>query len=182
MVSNEIALTDNNDGTYTGQFTSTEESGVYKIIFRFEGEDATTKKFQRYHMLSQVIDFGSADEAGTTFQIDAKLFSRSFVIKPVNKFGHLIGPNRLASITLTMGGKKLELTDNLDGSYTAKVPFFSLFKRNATVKLEIKSQQFADVKYKDMKGASLGADLLIDLGSILLILIIIILIIRRILK
>jgi len=182
LVSNGVELSNNGDGSYSGQFVDTEESGVYRVIFKIEGEHADNGKFQRYHMISKVIDFGLADESSTTFEISSQIISRNFVIKPVNKFGHLIGPNRLASINLTMGGKKLELVDNLDGTYTAKVPFFTLFKRNAIVELNIKSQKYAETKYKDIKGASLGQDLLIDLGSIILILIIIILIIRKILK
>ena len=182
LQSNEVILNSGSDRNYSGQFVDTEESGIYKVIFKFKGYDAVTDTFERYYMLSQVIDFGPADENSTTFEISSKLISRNFIIKPVNKFGHMIGPNRLASINLTMGGKKLELTDNLDGTYTAKVPFFTLFKRNAVVKLDIKSQQFAETKYKDLKGASLGGDLLIDLGSILLILLVIILIIRKIFK
>jgi len=41
-VENEINLTNEGNGDYSGKFSDTEESGVYKLIFKFSGEDETT--------------------------------------------------------------------------------------------------------------------------------------------
>jgi len=174
LISDEDSLTFNNngDGSYSAQFTDTEESGVYKIIFKFIGSNEVTGTFERYYMLTKVIDFGVADNDSSTFKIDWNWLLKKYVIRPVNKFGHLIGPNRLGSITITMNGKKVKLIDNLDGTYYAKAPFFSLFKRNAMVKLDIKSANFAETKYKNLDGVVLWRDILTEVGSIVLILLI----------
>lgn len=144
---------DGNYSTITG-FTNTKESGVYKFIFRFTGEDDSTGTYQRYHMLTKVIDFGESDFEKSSILVDWDFLKKKFKIRPVNKYGYLLGPNRLNNISIKLGEKKLELKDNLDGTYTAKAPIFSIFKRNQKVEANVKSMEFFDKNYKDLKRIS----------------------------
>jgi hypothetical protein len=145
-----MPMVNTGNSTFTTIFTDTKESGVYQFIFKFTGHDDVTGTYERYYALSEIIDFGTADITKSIFTLKWSLLKKRFFIKPVNKFGHLLGPNRLSNINLNLNGKKLELIDNLDGTYSAKAPLFLLFKKNWGVKLDIKGQNFADIKLKDI--------------------------------
>jgi hypothetical protein len=159
-VQNLIALNNNNDGTYSAVFTNTEESGIYRVVFKFKGTNAKTGDFERYIIHTHVIDFGQPSTENTTFSVVSIAGTNSFNIIPKNKFGHLIGPDRLNQIQLLVDNKSVKLTDNLDGSYTAAVPSSGVFNTNPTVKLDIKGIDYtslAGIKtYSDIEGANLN--------------------------
>jgi hypothetical protein len=128
------------NNTFTTLFTDTKESGVYQFIFKFKGHDEITGTYERYYSLRKVIDFGVPDLSKSVIKLKGSIFKKYFYIKPVNQFDHLIGPNRLSEISITLNGEPVKLTDNLDGSYTAKAPLFLLFKKKWQIRIDVKGK------------------------------------------
>ncbi|MEF8811421.1 MAG: hypothetical protein V5A47_10895, partial [Bacteroidales bacterium] len=155
---NTVNLNNNGDGSYTAQFNNTEESGTYRVIFRFRGKDPETGTFQRYHFTTTTIDFGTADKEQTVFKIDTSGKANQFMITPKNKFGHLIGPNRLNQIKLLVDNEKVKLTDNLDGTYAAEVPSTGFFTSNPDVKLDIKTDTYTETSLSQIPGGESVVD------------------------
>jgi hypothetical protein len=157
---NILPLNNNNDGTYTAVFSNTQESGIYRVIFKFKGKNTKLGDFERYALRTQVIDFGPPSTNNTTFSIISVGGTSSFNIIPKNKFGHLIGPDRLNQIKLLVDDKPVKLTDNLDGSYTAVVPPFGVFSPNPKVKLDIKGVDYTALagisNYSDIEGSNIS--------------------------
>ncbi len=149
---NTVNLNNNGDGSYTAQFNNTKESGTYRVIFRFRGKDPETGTFQRYHFTTTTIDFGQADKEQTVFKIDTSGKANQFMITPKNKFGHLIGPNRLNQIELLVDNEKVKLTDNLDGTYTAAVPSTGFLSSDPSVKLNIKENTYTETSLSQIPG------------------------------
>jgi hypothetical protein len=151
-----VRLIHESDGKYGGSFYDTEESGTYRVVFRMTGNNADTGPFERFVMRSVVLDFGEADPAGTGFQvIQAADQGAYFQLMPKNKFGHLLGPNRLTQIQFTVNGDPVQLTDKLDGSYEADVPDRSIFNPDPRVVVDIKGATFYDDKFSGIEGSDL---------------------------
>lgn len=150
-------LNNNGDGTYSFVFNDTEESGLYKAIFFMRGSTPEQGEIERFKIRTRVIDFGIPDEGNTTFNVQNISGSSTFIITPKNKFGHLIGPNRLNQIKLLLDNKRVQLTDNLDGTYQAVVKR-GFFKPNPSIKLDIKQTDYTQMigiaLYADVPGAN----------------------------
>lgn len=151
-----INLIHDADGRYVGQFADTQESGIYRFVFRMTGSNATTGNYERFVMRSAVIDFGEPDVSGTTFQIVKKEKLAYLQILPRNKFGHLLGPNRLNQIHVSIDGKSISLTDKLDGQYEVQLPARSFFNPDPDVKVNIKQASFYEGRLSEIEGSDLG--------------------------
>jgi hypothetical protein len=138
------------NNTFATIFPNTKESGLYKFIFRFTGHDDKTGTYERYYMLNKLIDFGTADITKSKFNFKWAWFKSRLELKLVNQYGHLMGPNRLANISITLNGQKLKLIDNLDGTYSAKLPCFLLFKKKKEVIVEVKGKILFKIKLGDV--------------------------------
>ena len=145
-VADSFSLASNPNGRYLGKYGNTEESGAYHFVFRFAGNDSVAGAFERFVLLSAVVDFGTADPAKTDFKIIVRDGKSFFHLTPKNKFDHFIGPNRLQQIRILVNGNPVVLTDNLDGSYDAPVPDLSSVP-NPKVEVDIKGAVFYNDDY-----------------------------------
>ncbi len=139
-----INLTDDGNGNFTGQFSSTELAGFYNIIYLLEGEIANFGNFKRRKTKSIVFEFGQVEEEKPEEVKDAPPASsgsnKNFTvlkIRPRNKYGKFMGPGFKSKISLKINPKNVtahktamtqesneirapylsEMKDNLDGSY-----------------------------------------------------------------
>lgn len=123
-----IDLVQDENGQFSGEFSNTKLSGVYRAIFMIQAEDKYNGKFVRTTRKDVVLKFGQLDPDETVFDIDVSQgdTGQTFVItvKPKNKFGYYLGPGFSSLLKLnldTLGGIVSEVKDNLDGSYTYTV-------------------------------------------------------------
>jgi hypothetical protein len=140
-------------GKYTGTYNNTQASGIYTFIFRLQGNDPQAGEYERFVLRTAVIDFGQADRVKTivrSFKIEAQTVLQ---ITPKNKFGSLLGPNRLSQLHILVGGKPVTLTDKLDGSYEAIIPEALLADGDPKVNITIKGQAYYDGAYSDLEGS-----------------------------
>lgn len=144
-------LTNNHDGTYTGNFMDTELSGIYRVGFFIRGEHADLGSYQRFEQVATIIDFGTADPGQTVFQHVVNDNLHQLVITPMNKFGHMIGPNRLGQININYQGKALSLRDQLDGTYVASLP--ATIDLSGQVSVKIKGSVFFDDRLSKVEGS-----------------------------
>jgi hypothetical protein len=149
-----LTLSHTGGGNYAGAFTNTEESGIYRFVFRMTGDDAQSGPYERFVMRSVVLDFGEPDASQSTFTIIGDANSRFFRIQPRNRFGHLLGPNRLSQIHITVNGDAVTLTDKLDGTYEAAVPDLPFFDPDPTVTVDIKGSTFYDDDFSGIDGSN----------------------------
>jgi hypothetical protein len=145
-VADSFSLASRPNGRYIGKYGNTKESGAYHFVFRFAGTDSLAGAFERFVLLSAVVDFGAADPARTDFKIIVRDGKSFFHLTPKNKFDHFIGPNRLQQIRILVDGSPVVLTDNLDGSYDAPVPDLSSVP-NPKVEVNIKGAVFYNDDY-----------------------------------
>ncbi|WP_254090818.1 vWA domain-containing protein [Dawidia soli] len=161
-------------GKYTGSYSNTQASGIYTFIFRLQGNDPQAGEYERFVLRTAVIDFGEADRSKTlvrTVRVDAQTVLQ---ITPKNKFGSLLGPNRLSQLHILLEGKAIALTDKLDGSYEAVVPEEVISEDDPKVTITIKGQSYYDGPYSDLEngGHKLPKWLWYLLGLLFLILLI----------
>lgn len=150
-----IPLSHSGDGSYNAEYADTEESGIYRFVFRMKGNNSLTGRWERFVMKSVVLDFGEPDPANTGFTIISDGKAKYFQLFPRNKFGHLLGPNRLGQIHLKVDGKAVPLTDKLNGYYEAQVPESSVFDPDPQVVVDIKGATFYNDKYSGVEGSDL---------------------------
>ena len=98
-----------------------------------------------------VIDFGEADRQKTVIRTVNANAQTVLQFIPKNKFGNLLGPNRLTQVHILLGGKPLALTDKLDGSYEATIPDSQL-DGDPKVTITIKGQSYYEGPYSDLAG------------------------------
>ena len=154
-VNGTIQLTHHGDGKYRATFSDTEASGVYQFVFRITGDNVNTGPYERFVLRSSVLDFGTADPTETDFKIVNTDKGSLIQLVPKNKFGHLIGPNRLNQVRVTVNDKAIKLTDKLNGLYEAPVPERSFFNPDPKVEVEIKGASFYEDKYSNIEGSGL---------------------------
>ena len=151
-VNDSINLVNENNGNYSADFSGTEESGIYTFIFRLAGNDPDSAAYERFILRSTVVDFGTADNSKSVFQIVVRDGARYFHLIPKNRFDHLLGPNRLNQVQLLIEDESVALTDNLDGSYEAAVPDFPLLNADPDIEIAIKGSPFFAGDYSDIEG------------------------------
>ena len=172
-----ISLSHVSGGKYTATFSETEASGVYRFVFRIRGNNPQTGPYERFILRSAVIDFGAPDKNASGFTVVTIKDRPYFQLSPKNKFGHVIGPNRLTQVRLAVDGKLIKLTDKLDGTYEAPVPDRSFFNPDPNVAVEIKGFDFYDDNFSSIRGNDLTLWDKYRLWFLLLIVIILLLII-----
>lgn len=120
-----VTLSPDTSGLYTGSFKSTKLAGVYKLIYRVNGEIPLYGKVERQKQHTVVFRFGKIDKKASKLEVSiansGSTKTATINLKPKNKFGYLLGPGFLPRIQIMMDSKQGELKngkDNLDGSYT----------------------------------------------------------------
>lgn len=153
-----INLTEDANGIFKGDYTNTELTGVYQLLYLVNGEIPGFGKFERQKQYSAVFKFGQISERST--QIDATITnppastthdsrgsSATITIKPKNKFGYYLGPGYLSRINLTVldskQGTVKDRKDNLDGSYT-----FTIVNIPTNIKPDVKINVMGEVLYQ----------------------------------
>ncbi len=123
-VNREIELTDQGNGLYTGNFTSTNVTGGYRIVTRMEGLLPNGDRFEGWDLEGGFLDFARPDDIdlnGELIEGSKTADGQAYTLKvaPVNRFGHKIGPAQEDYIYVDLtAGAVGKVTDNLDGSYS----------------------------------------------------------------
>lgn len=165
-------------GKYTGSYNNTQASGIYTFIFRLQGNDPQAGEYERFVLRTAVIDFGEADPKKTVVRTVKANAQTVLQFIPKNKFGSLLGPNRLSQVHILLDGKPLALTDKLDGSYEAIIPDSQL-EDNPKVTITIKDQSYYEGPYSGLEGSGHKKHLWWIFGGGIIVLIVLIRIIRR---
>jgi hypothetical protein len=165
-------------GKYTGSYSNTQASGIYTFIFRLQGNDPQAGEYERFVLRTTVIDFGEADRQKTVIRTVNANAQTVLQFIPKNKFGSLLGPNRLTQVHILLGGKPLALTDKLDGSYEATIPDSQL-DGDPKVTITIKDQPYYEGPYSDLAGTGHKKHLWWIVGGGIIVLIVLIRLFRR---
>lgn len=153
-----INLREGANGIFKGEYTNTELTGVYQLLYIVNGEIPGYGKFERQKQYSSVFKFGQISESST--QLDAKITTppastthdargsmATITIKPKNKFGYYLGPGYLSRINLTVLDSKQGTVkvrkDNLDGSYT-----FTIVNIPPNIKPDLKISVMGEILYQ----------------------------------
>ena len=90
-----VELENLGDGVFRGQFTNTELTGIYNIVFVINSELKGIGKIERTTTLSTVFKFGNVEPQDPKIDIIPKSGGRKNLvinIMPKNKYGYLMGP------------------------------------------------------------------------------------------
>ena len=141
-----IELTNNGDGSYTGESGDFEISGIYKIIFMINGEIPGKGIFERQKTVCTYMNWGQMDEEQTTQSITVSRDGTSALVqfRPINKFGYYLGPAFNSHITVKVNGKPFatnNIKDNLNGSYTLPLNLASE-KDNPKISISVMGESF----------------------------------------
>lgn len=152
-----IDLSESSNGLFTGYYKNTDLTGIYQLLYIVNGEIPGYGKFERQKQYSAVFKFGqispSATEINATITTppattthDSKSRTATIIVKPKNKFGHLIGPGYLSRIKFTVDSKQgivKSAKDNLNGSYT-----YTIVNIPPNVKPDIKINVMGELLYQ----------------------------------
>ncbi|MEO0585928.1 MAG: hypothetical protein AAF135_27200, partial [Bacteroidota bacterium] len=126
-----ILLNNEGNGRYSSEFTDTELSGFYRFRFYIRGTHPVLGTYHRVEESATVIDFGPPSTSNSTITGTVVTASAAttnqpqgtyITYTPRNNLNYLLGPNRLGQIDILLGGQRVKLRDNLDGSYTGYTP------------------------------------------------------------
>lgn len=152
-----IHLTKDSNGVFKGEYTNTELTGVYQLLYIVNGEIPGYGKFERQKQYSVVFKFGRISESSSQIKAMIRTNSKSvtnetggssatITIRPKNKFGYYLGPGYLSRIDLKAGDKQGTIQsrkDNLDGSYT-----FTIVNIPSNIKPDIKINVMGELLYQ----------------------------------
>jgi hypothetical protein len=110
-----VPMTNNGDGTYTGNFRDTQLTGPYRVVFLIKGSRSDIGSYVRTETVSLMVNFGNIDDAKSVKSHTWKGDTLILVFKPMNVYGKLMGPAYESRIHVTPAPSKV--VDNLDGSY-----------------------------------------------------------------
>lgn len=134
-----LALKQNNKGEFHAMFKNTNVCGNYTVDFKIEGKNEEIGYFQRIESRNFIVEFGKFMRKKSKFNLEKidKLTWKLYM-KPIDKFGNLLGPDQLRNFNLGLKkGKILDKKDNGDGSYEfifkpdPKNPVYQLKYKNA---------------------------------------------------
>jgi hypothetical protein len=161
-----VTLTADSTGLFTGNFTQTELSGVYTVIYNLRGEIPMNGSFERIKTSQALFHFGKVEEeapvvvnnppAPSTQPKDT--VNKVIKVRPKNKYGYYMGPGykskfqvavtfsrpvKASASMLPAGGGNsnpyvTEIRDNLDGSYLFYI-----------ANLPARSNPFIEIKIRD---------------------------------
>jgi len=157
-----VELKQENPGSFSGSFSSTELCGVYKIVYLLKGDIPRNGSFERSRTSEAFFVFGNVEETDPVVNPkqpqplpDSSKYKNLTVLQvsPKNKFGYLMGPGFSSKINVVINpGKRIhsasllpvkegeattivkEIKDNLDGSYLI---FLASSSKNSNPKISI---------------------------------------------
>ena len=116
---NQLTLTDQGDGRYTGNINLGESSGIHQIAYRIHVEDPDSDSIiQRFALQSIYTRFGDIDIDASS--VDTRVDGRTTIIdwRPITTDGLFIGPDQGSGFSVDGDDISLNnVTDNQDGSY-----------------------------------------------------------------
>jgi hypothetical protein len=119
---NGVQLTHSGHGKFTGEFTDTDISGPYQVLFIISGTLPGKGEFQRMEFKSTVRGFGDIDHnnSSTHYVPGCPLLKTParIVTLPVDVNGNYFGSGNQELIQATIQDQPARIVDNLDGSYT----------------------------------------------------------------
>ncbi|MCA9971112.1 MAG: VWA domain-containing protein [Anaerolineales bacterium] len=120
-----ITLVEGPDGVYRGTYTA-EAPGHYNFLFGIEGQTENIGRFTRMQLKTAVVR-ATPDPASTSFNTTIRRddgMRLLITMTPRTRFGHLLGPGWATYFWFTTPGQQpVKPVDNLDGTYTATIPF-----------------------------------------------------------
>jgi hypothetical protein len=110
------------DSTYKGQFTNTDVSGVYQVIFKLTSNDSLYGDLVRFQKSSLYVYFPEIDLSKSGISLTSAADSVVLTFRPVGINGKFIGPGWGSMITFDSTTLQiLNITDHGDGSYTINI-------------------------------------------------------------
>lgn len=123
--SDTVTLVDSGDGVYRGRY-AVQTPGHYSFLFGLTGNGRNTGGFSRMQLKTAYVR-PAPDPAATDIQatVDTRDGNRLLVsMTPKTKFGHKLGPGWANYFWFkTPGRPAVKCRDNLDGTYSATIPF-----------------------------------------------------------
>ena len=124
--SDAVTLVHAGNGVYRGTY-QVQESGHYNFLFGLEGRAENVGRFSRMHLETVYVrpaPDASATEIETSIQTKGDLSHLLIKVRPRTKLGGRLGPGWMNYIWFTTPGQSpVKPQDNLDGTYTAQIPF-----------------------------------------------------------
>jgi len=152
------------DGLYANTFTDTKVQGSY--TFRFVASNITsgsgvqttrewTKSF--YNEVNIDPDHSNIDVGLLKKTADGHLYKVTIASK--DKFGNYIGAGHPVAVTITYqgGSRRVQLNDNIDGTYTKEILITpSELKAGAKLKIEVDGKEFTTASIKSHRKWSIS--------------------------
>lgn len=122
---NRISLSHQSGGLYTGNFTNTDVSGAYQLLFEFEGEHPRLGKYKRIALRSVVVRPPAIDIATSGATVKTGANGTAITFRPsytVNGQQRFYGPAYGKYFSVSGNGVSLGGVDEqADGTYTLNV-------------------------------------------------------------
>lgn len=124
--SDTVTLVHSGNGVYRGSYP-VQEAGHYNLIFGLEGRTDNVGRFSRMHLETTYVR-PLPDASATQIETDIQAVDGGkrlrIRVRPRTRFGSRVGPGVKNYIWFTTPGRTpIKPQDNLDGTYTAMVPF-----------------------------------------------------------
>lgn len=170
-----IELTNNGDGSYTGESGNFEISGIYKIVFMINGEIPGKGIFERQKTVCTYMNWGQMDEKQTTQSITVSRDGTSALIqfRPINKFGYYLGPAFNSHLVVKVNDKPVatnSIKDNLNGSYTFPLILASE-KDNPKISISVMGESLYEGKFNCLAKGPIESWKLIVLAILFILLV-----------
>lgn len=119
----DVSLRAERNGTFSGSFAATQKPGVYTIIYTMKGNHPATGPFERTETRSVVVSNAVIDPGQSQVTID-KTDNQNWIwsIRPIDKFGQLLGPNYLSLLNIKLAGGKITNSREIaNGTYQLNI-------------------------------------------------------------
>ncbi len=130
----DVTLEDGDgDGIYTGQYSNTNQEGIYSFTFMVEGNTPDNGGFTRTQKLTANVrpkpDPSNTDMNVTIADTQGEQARVAILtLTPFDKFGNYMGPGYADFIKVDVDAKLIgDVVDNLDGTYTQKIALSGVF-------------------------------------------------------
>jgi hypothetical protein len=111
------------DGIYSALYP-VEKPGHYNFLFAVEGGSRETGRFSRQQLKTVYVrSVPDSDQTNVTSSIQNEPRALIVNMNPRTKFGNRMGPGWANYFWFTGGATPVKPVDNLNGTYTAKIPF-----------------------------------------------------------
>lgn len=122
-IENTIVLTNNGNGSFTGQINNTNVVGNYIVKFTIEGNHPAMGDYTRVETVSTMVEYGETqitvdDMELTSFGKKGEYDQWQLQLQPIDKYGNYLGPDYGNVITVLLPDGNVEKAiDKGDGTY-----------------------------------------------------------------